>query len=115
MLQIGTGQRRQPEPFLQCTLRNLVVPEASWQSHRQVQTGLFSFHIDRHTQIVLEALKQRTPTISIQQTHSADVSREMSFPHEVRHHALKKSRRTDVDSDSDGEKAVDKIQGNYDV
>src|SRR5258708_3027297 len=80
-----------------------------------MQTRLFPVHVDVNLQVFFKARGQGTPPVGIQQTHSPDVSREVTFPDKVRQHRLKEGRWADVEGESYSEKALNEIWWDYDV
>src|SRR5690348_11791778 len=68
-----------------------------------------SRYLRQGAELILQILDQRVASLSVDQSHAADVARKMTFSNEIGQHRLMKSWRTNVQREAGGKKPLHQI------
>src|SRR5215471_23286 len=86
--QIGRREWPDPKALASGSLRNFRIAALVRQHHGEVHTCLVAKHGDPRPQFLVDTVHQHPPSLAVENPHSADVARKMSFANKVRKHLL---------------------------
>src|SRR5271165_3647200 len=85
---IGSRKRHEPKVLAGGLLSNFAITN-SLQRHRKMHARLSASNVCSKTQFFADAIDQYFSTFAVEQPHSSNVTRKMTFPNKVRQHCLK--------------------------
>src|SRR5215471_5785120 len=99
-----------PEVLAAGAFRNIHIADPVPQGHGKMHTCLVPYDLNHGPELLADAVYQDIPSIAVQDPHSANVPRKMSFSYEISKHLLMEARRTEVHRTADDQKTIDQIR-----
>src|SRR5260370_10199236 len=106
--QVVGGKRPEPE-FLPCCMPcNLHITKSSGKCDEKIRAGFCPEHFQGSAELLAEAVDKCSPALTVKQTHSANVTCEMTLTHEICEHRLVQKRRGEIHAPANCNKAIQK-------